>query len=275
MAKSVEYIIRTSVSKILKEAPELDNAPSDGENSMFTPAEKKFLGKFDARGTNHIGMIYSTSDAGITEFLMRTGKDLNLTREMLDKFIEDDIIEITPYGGYGTDTNYTLQLNLSLDDINGFGDADKEELESGSASAGGAPAPESDTMAPPETEPAPAPTNDSVIKYGDIISESIKIVSTLLTEKTKSKKKDTKTKSTVHVKQSRELNLLPKGFILQLERIIDMINMKAKTKFTKQRLIADILDNLAINLDLTTDQIHKSYIYHKNQKKLNSILNKK
>ena len=258
MAKSVEYIIRTSVSKILKEAPELDNAPADGENSMFTPAEKKFLGKFDARGTNHIGMIYSTSDAGITEFLMRTGKDLNLTREMLDKFIKDGIIEITPYGGYGTDTNYTLQLNLSLDDINGFGDADKEELESGSAAAGGAPAPESEPIGG-----APEPTNDSVIKYGDIISESIKIASTLLTEKTKSKKKDTKTTSTVHVKQSRELNLLPKGFILQLERIIDMINIKAKTKFTKQRLVADILDNLAINLDLTTDQIHKSYIYHK------------
>lgn len=271
MAKSVEYIIRNSISKILKEAPELDNAPSDDANSMFTPAEKKFLGKFDARGTNHIGMIYSTSDAGITEFLMRTGKDLNLTREMLDKFINDNIIEITPYGGYGTDTNYTLQLNLSLDDINGFGDADKEELESGS-SAGGAPAPESEPMG---GAPEPAPTNDSVIKYGDIISESIKIASTLLTEKTKSKKKDTKTKSTVHVKQSRELSLLPKGFILQLERIIDMINMKAKTKFTKQRLVADILDNLSINLDLTTDQIHKSYIYHRNQKKLNSILNKK
>lgn len=270
MAKSVEYIIRTSISKILKEAPELDNAPSDDATSMFTPAEKKFLGKFDARGTNHIGMIYSTSDAGITEFLMRTGKDLNLTREMLDKFIEDGIIEITPYGGYGTDTNYTLQLNLSLDDISGFGDADKEELESGSAAAGGAPEPGAE---PPM--PEPEPTNDSVIKYGDIISESIKIVSTLLTEKAKSKKTDTKTKSTVHVKQSRELSLLPKGFILQLERIIDMINMKAKTKFTKQRLVADILDNLSINLDLTSDQIHKSYIYHKNQKKLNSILNKK
>lgn len=273
MAKSVEYIIRSTISKILKEAPELDNAPSDSESSMFTPAEKKFLGKFDARGTNHIGIIYSTTDAGITEFLMRTGKDLNLTREMLDKFIKDGIIKITPYGGYGNDTNYTLQLNLSLDDINGFGDADKEELESGSASSGGgAPAPESEPMAP---EPEPAPTNDSVINYGDIINESIKIASTLLTEKKKSKKKDTKTKSTVHVKQSRELNLLPKGFIIQLERIIDMINLKAKTKFTKQRLIADILDNLSINLDLTTDQIHKSYIYHKNQKKLNSILNKK
>ena len=275
MAKSVEYIIRTSVSKILKEAPELDNAPSDDVNSMYTPAEKKFLGKFDARGTNHIGMIYSTSDAGITEFLMRTGKDLNLTREMLDKFIKDGIIEITPYGGYGTDTNYTLQLNLSLDDINGFGDDDKEELESKDSASG---APTGGGEEPPMPEPTPGPENAWVIRYGDIISESTKIANELITEKAKSKKansKLTKTKSTVHVKQSRELNLLPKGFINQLERIIDMVNLKAKTNFTKQRVIADILDNLAINLNLTTDQIQKAYIYHRNQKKLNKILNNK
>jgi hypothetical protein len=270
MAKSVEYIIRSSISKLIKEAPELDNAPVDAKESMFTPAEKSFLGKFDARGTTHIGIIYSTSDAGIQEFLMRTGKDLNLSREMLDKFINDGIIEIAPYGGYGNDTNYTLQLNLSLDDINGFGDDEKEKLEAGT-DASGAPAPGGEE--PPMPEPTPGPENAWVVRYGDIISESVKIATQLITEKTKSK--TTKTKSTVHVKQSRELNLLPKGFINQLERIIDMINMKAKTKFTKQRVIADILDNLAINLDLTTDQIQKAYIYHRNQKKLNKLLNKK
>jgi len=272
MAKSVEYIIRSTISKLIKEAPELDNAPVDAEKSMFTPAEKSFLGKFDARGTTHIGIIYSTSDIGIQEFLMRTGKDLNLSREMLDKLINDGIIEIALYGGYGTDTNYTLQLNLSLDDINGFGDDEKEKLETDTETSG---APAGGGEEPPMPEPSepPGPENAWVVRYGDILSESVKIATQLITEKTKSK--PTKTKSTVHVKQSRELNLLPRGFINQLERIIDMINLKAKTSFTKQRVIADILDNLAINLDLTTDQIQKAYIYHRNQKKLNKLLNKK
>ena len=57
---------------------ETDNAPSDSNNSPFTPAEKKFLGKFDAYGSNQLGVIYSISDIGIREFLMRSGKDLNL-----------------------------------------------------------------------------------------------------------------------------------------------------------------------------------------------------
>lgn len=274
MAKSVEYIIRSTISKLIKEAPEAGENASENTKSMFTPEEKSFLGKFDARGTNHLGIIYSTSDAGIHEFLMRTGKDLNLTREMLDKLIKDGIIEIAPYGGYGTDTNYTLKLNLTLDDIKGYGDSEKAEIESGEE-ASGAPAPGGAEIPETPAEPeAPAePTNDWVVRYGDIISESVKIATQLITEKSNTKKH--KTKSTVHVKQSRELELLPKGFINQLERIIDMINVKAKTKFTKQRVIADILDNLAINLDLTTDQIQKAYIYHKNQKKLNKLLNKK
>lgn len=272
MAKSVEYIIRSTISKLIKEAPELDNASTDAEDSIFTPAEKKFLGKFDARGTTHLGIIYSTTDAGIQEFLMRTGKDLNLNREMLDKLIADDIIEIVPYGGYGNDTIYTIKLKLTLDDIDGYGDDEKTELETGS----GAPAGETSTTPEPTPVPeTPEPTNDWVIQYGDIITESVKIANQLITEKSKSKSKTPKTKSNVHVDKSRELDLLPKGFIIQLERIIDMINIKAKTKFAKQRLIADILDNLSINLDLNTDQIHKAYLYHKNQKKLNKLLNKK
>ena len=66
--KKLEYIIKHAL-KSLKEqaepvAKETDNAKSDAEDSPFTPAEEKFLGKFDAYGTTHIGIIYSLSDIG-------------------------------------------------------------------------------------------------------------------------------------------------------------------------------------------------------------------
>ena len=41
---------------------ETNNAPVDSKNSPFTPAEKKFLGKFDAYGNKQLGVIYSISD---------------------------------------------------------------------------------------------------------------------------------------------------------------------------------------------------------------------
>ena len=60
----LEHIIRRIISEQEQpEAPvkrETDNAPKDAKNSPFTPAEEKFLGKFDAYGTNHIGILYSS-----------------------------------------------------------------------------------------------------------------------------------------------------------------------------------------------------------------------
>jgi hypothetical protein len=267
MKKSVEYIIRDYIRQIIAEAPakpELDNAPAAATNSPFTPAEEKFISKFDANGTRHIGIIYSPTDIGIREFITRSGKDLNLTPEILLRMIRDNYIKIVPYTGYGRNTDYTLELQLSLDDIKGMGsDEQTEKEEKGSTSS--APAGE------PEL-PIPGPENAGTILYGDLLQESAKIMKTLLSEKKKTEKKP---EVKVYHKQARVLNRLPKGYITYLEKIIDILDRKTKSKFEKERLVADLLDNLSINLDLNADQIKKSYEFHRSQKRFNKFLDSK
>jgi hypothetical protein len=150
--KKIDYIIEQSLKRLLEQEPaadasakkkETDNAPMDADVSPFTPAEEKFLGKFDAYGTTHLGIIYSPSDIGVREFMSRAGNDLNLTPGILLNLIRNKIIKIVPYTGYGLNTDYTLELQLSLDDVKGLGKDDKEKAEAGSsaggAAAGGAP----------------------------------------------------------------------------------------------------------------------------------------
>ncbi len=237
---------------------ETDNAPSDSNNSPFTPAEKKFLGKFDAYGSNQLGVIYSISDIGIREFLMRSGKDLNLNSGILLNLLRSGIIKIIPYTGWGRNDDYTIELQLSLDDVAGLGDEDRKKIEKaaeGGASAAGASGME---MA-------------GTIKYGDLIAESVKITKKLLEKPlTEAKKSDIK----VYADDSRLLKRFPKEFIYHLRKILNTIDKKTKNKMEKERLIADLLDNLQINLKLTPKDIEKSYEYHRNQKRLQKALNK-
>ena len=239
-------------------ALETDNAPSDSNNSPFTPAEKKFLGKFDAYGSNQLGVIYSISDIGIREFLMRSGKDLNLNSGILLNLLRSGIIKIIPYTGWGRNDDYTIELQLSLDDVAGLGDEDRKKIEKaaeGGASAAGASGME---MA-------------GTIKYGDLIAESVKIIKKLLKKPlTEAKKSDIK----VYADDSRLLKRFPKEFIYHLRKILNTIDKKTKNKMEKERLIADLLDNLQINLKLTPKDIEKSYEYHRNQKRLQKALNK-
>jgi hypothetical protein len=267
MKKSVEYIIRETIKEILSEAPakpEFDNAPAAAKDSPFTPAEEKFISKFDANGTRHLGIIYSPTDIGIREFITRSGKDLNLTPEILLRMLRDGYIKIVPYTGYGRNTDYTLELQLSLDDIKGMGSEEQKEKEEKEAPSGA-------SIETPEL-PAPGPENAGVMKYGDLLHESAKIMNNLITEK-KSTKKDTEVK--VYHKQARVLDRLPKGYVTDLERIISILNKKTKSKYEKERLVADLLDNLALNFDLNADQIRKSYEFHKNQKRLKKFLDSK
>lgn len=268
---TLEYIIERALAKIITEAPaqETDNAPSAGEDSPFTPAEEKFLGKFDARGTTHIGIIYSPSDIGIREFISRSGAELNLTPGILLNLLRKKIIKIVPYTGYGRNTDYTLELQLSLDDVSGLGDEEKKGIESGKP-AGSSPADAGATEELPS--PAPSPEVAWVIKYGDIIRESINITKKLLTEKTHTATKSKKSDIKVYADKSRILKRLPKDYIYDLEKIIKMFNVKSKNSADKQRLIADILDNLQVNLKLTPKQIQKSFEFHKTQKRLQKML---
>jgi len=257
---TLEYIIETALAKIITEAPaqETDNAPSDGADSPFTPAEEKFLGKFDARGTTHIGIIYSPSDIGIREFISRSGTELNLTPGILLNLLRKKIIKIVPYTGYGRNTDYTLELQLSLDDVSGLGDEEKKDIESGTASSPAG-------RAAAEELPAPAPEVAWVIPYGTLIKESTVIAKQILSEKSTTKKQ---AKSKIYVNKSRVLKRLPKSYITELERIIDMMGKRTHTAHEKQRIIADILDNLAVNFELSDKQIKKSYEFYKNQKRL-------
>lgn len=173
-----EHIITTTLHKMVYEQAEAgklntDHAPSSDPDSAFTPAEKKFLGKFDAYGSKHLGIIYSPSETGIREFIARSGKDLNCTPDILLGLVRDKIIKIVPYTGFGRNTDYTIELQLSLDDIKGFGAEDKAEAEKGSAAGGAAPTPE----APP---PPPGPENAGVTKQGPLLKESNAILAAAL-----------------------------------------------------------------------------------------------
>jgi hypothetical protein len=261
-----EHIILKTLSDMISEqaAPsgnklETDNAESDSEESPFTPAEKRFLGKFDAYGSRQLGIIYSVSDIGVREFIMRSGKDLNLNPGILLQLLRDKIIKIVPYTGWGRNDDYTIELQLSLDDVKGFGADDKANVEKGS-SAGGAAA----GGAPP-----PGPEVAWVVKYGDVLTESAKIAKKLINEK------KSKSDNVLHIDKSRMLKRIPKQYVNHLERLIDSLSKRKYTVAQRERLIADILDNLAVNLNLSDKQIAKSYEFHKDQQRLQQNTKKK
>jgi hypothetical protein len=271
----IHDIVTSTLKSIIAEqatppvtSKETDNSAGDAGDSPFTPAEAKFLGKFDAYGSRHIGIIYSISDIGIREFIMRSGKDLNLTPDILLNLIKNKIIKIVPYSGWGRNDDYTLELRLSLDDIDGLGDADKETIEKGS-SASGAPAPGGDMGAPPP----PGPEVAWVVKYGDVLTESARIVKKLISES--SNKNDRADKNGIYVKDSRILKTLPTAYVKHLERLIAVLSKKKHTASQKQKLMADILDNLAINFNITNNQIAKSFDMFKRQAKLKKYLKDK
>jgi len=174
---ALEYIIRESLKEILREqaeqttsAVETDNAPSSAKDSPFTPAEERFLGKFDAYGTTHLGIVYSPSITGIREFVARSGKDLNVTPGILLSLLRKKVIKLVPYTGFGRNDDYTIELQLSLDDVKGLGAADKATAEKGSsAPAGGG----MDMGAAPATPEPPAPENAGYVPIGKVIKESL------------------------------------------------------------------------------------------------------
>ena len=267
MIRSINFILESTLRDMITEAPaqETDNSNASADNTMFTPAEEKFLGKFDAYGSEHLGIIYSISDIGVREFIGRSGKDLNVTPRVLLSLLRKKAIRLVPYTGYGKNDDYTIELALSLDDVRGLGAEDKEKIEKGEASGGGAAG-----AAPPMEEPMPGPEVAWVVKYGDILRESVKITKQLMTEGAKTSKK-----VNVPAEETRILKKLPSQFVKHMEQIIKLMNVHAKTTKSKERIIADMLDILQINLNLTPKQIQQSYKFHKSQKRLQDYLEKK
>ena len=118
------------------------------ETSPFTPAEQKFLAKFAELGTRSLGIIYAPNEIGIREFLGRSGKELNLTPDVLSRLLKDNIISIVPYGGYSRNEDYTITCNIPIDDLEGL---------SSGAEEGGETPPAGGETPPPEGEITPEP----------------------------------------------------------------------------------------------------------------------
>lgn len=251
-------IVENTLKQLINEAPaqETDNAEVDSADSLFTPAEEKFLGKFDAYGTQHLGIIYSVSDIGIREFITRSGKELNVTPDILLNLLKQGIIKLVPYTGYGRNDDYTIELQLSLNDVKGLGAEDKKKIEAGTADAGGTP------PAAGAEPPVPGPENAWVVKYGDILRESVDVTRRVITEKT------------TKLAKPASLNGLPKDYIRHMEQIIKMMDKTTKTSYEKARIIERVLDVLQVKMQLTPKEIEKSYEFHKSQKKLQKYLDK-
>jgi len=237
MNTRLNRIVENTLKQLINEAPaqETDNAEVDSADSLFTPAEEKFLGKFDAYGTQHLGIIYSVSDIGIREFITRSGKELNVTPGILLNLYKQGIIKFVPYTGYGRNDDYTIELQLSLNDVKGLGAEDKKKIEAGTADAGGTP------PAAGAEAPIPGPENAWVVKYGDILRESVDVTRRVITEKTVKSAKPTSLNGTSH---------------------------------EKARIIERVLDVLQVKMQLTPKEIQKSYEFHKSQKKLQKYLDK-
>lgn len=269
MKKSVvENIVITTLKRMLSEQAETgattqdqqttDNAESDGVG-LFTPAEERFLGKFDAYGSRHMGIIYSLSDIGVREFIARSGKDLNLTPEIIVKLYRDGVIKFVPYSGWGRDDNYTIELQLSLNDVKGLGDQDAKQAENDNAAGGAAAA------------MAPAPEVAWVVKYGDVLKEAAKIAKIL----PKGTIKEAKGKDVeIPLNKTRMLRQFPVGMIRDLKQVIEKIENRSLTESQSERLIADILDVLQLNLKMDAKSMRQSYQYHRDQKKLQKYMDK-
>jgi hypothetical protein len=274
-----KFNIYQTLKHLINEQTESESTPSDasndetekdGENSVFSPAEKRFLGTFDNAGASHIGIIYSLSDIGIREFIARSGKQYNCTPEILLSLLRDKFIKIVPYGGWGRDSNYTIELQISLDDIKGYGEESKKTLAAAAGGGAGGGGMDMSTPPPPPPTESPGPENAGILRYGTILSESAKFAKQILLEK-----KISNTLSSIHLEKSRMLKELPKEYLKDLNSVITHISKRSFSSAEKKKLIADILDNLSVNLKLTPKQIFDSYEMHKKQKKLDQVLNKK
>lgn len=265
----IRKIVQEELSRIIAEQEETADV------SPFSDEEKAFLGKFAQTNSRYLGIIYSKTDVGIEEFLTRSGANLNLNFGVLDKLLKDNIIEIVPYGGYGRNEDYTLHLKLDLKDVEEYKQNAESGAEGGAAPEGGSEEPTGAEV--PEEAPTPEPEepaetpNEWTARYGDILVESARTAKKLIEQRNTISRKQ---QSKVYAQQGRVLNRLPKGYVQYLERIILILAGKLHNDLEREHLVADILDNLAHNFGLTPKQILRSYIYYKNQNRLQRIIGK-
>jgi siderophore synthetase component len=114
---------------------------------------------------------------------------------------------------------------------------------------------------------------DSLMSDGKVTE--VKIDETLIKGELKSKLDEAKKSDIkIYTDNSRLLKRFPKEFIYHLRKIVRTMDKKTKNNLEKERLVADILDNLQVNLKLSPKDVKRSYEFHRNQKRLQKILNK-
>jgi hypothetical protein len=242
MEKMIRHIIREELLKSINE--------QEIETSAFSEDEEKFLSKFIELGTDSLGIIYAPNEMGIREFLGRSGPELNLNMQVFQSLTRDNIISLVPYGGYSRNEDYTIKLNIPLQDLEGITPPADDKKQN----TGGEEGEDAANM--------PATPTESVETSQDLAKK-------LVLEAKKSKKKK---KSKVHTGKSRALKRLPGGYVTYLERIIQILGEKVKNDMEKEHLVADILDNLSHNFGLTPKQVYRSFIYYKSQNRLANII---
>ena len=211
MNKHLNNIIKNKVKHLMFEQDSVEPSTETSESkvSPFSPEEQKFLGHFARTGSQQLGILYSISDVGVREFIARSGNQLSCTPNILVGLLKRKYIKIIPYTGLGRNTDYTIELQLSLKSVDPFKDLAGAEAGADAAGAdmgggdmgggdmgggdmGGATPPPMDMGggAPAEEPPAeePGPEVAHVVKYGDLLKESAKITKQLIKE-LKSKKK--------------------------------------------------------------------------------------
>jgi len=100
------------------------------EPSAFSTAQQKFLGNFAKKGSESLGIIYSTSPEGIEEFMLRSGDALNLNFDILKQLTDTNIVSIEPIGSL-RDPLYTIQLNIPLTNVEKFAALSGEKADGG------------------------------------------------------------------------------------------------------------------------------------------------
>lgn len=107
----------------------MEQEESTADESVFTPEQQKFLGKFAQKGSSSLGILYSKSPEGIEEFILRSGTGLDLTPDIFNQLVNTGVISVVNYGTL-RNPQYTIQLDIPLADVSAFAGEDTNETDS-------------------------------------------------------------------------------------------------------------------------------------------------
>ena len=75
----------------------MEQEENTADETVFTPEQQKFLGKFAQKGSSSLGILYSKSPEGIEEFILRSGTALDLTPDVFNQLVNTGVISVVNY----------------------------------------------------------------------------------------------------------------------------------------------------------------------------------